>query len=234
MSAPSRQGEELGIKPGRAVAEHRHSSVDALDFFPTPPWATRALVECVLPALDLSLRRKRVWEPAAGEGHMAEVLREYTGAQSLVIATDVHDYGRGYGVGSFVGEGPDVLGAASPPFDWVITNPPFNLAIKFAERALKEAPYVALLVRTAWLEGGERYARLFSKTPPLAIAQFAERVPMTKGRWDPGATTATAYCWVVWDNQLGVDQGSIFTWIPPGQRQRLSRPDDIRFAGATS
>jgi hypothetical protein len=51
---------------------------DALDFFCTPPWATRALCEHVLFAsggpypMPLS-----AWEPAAGEGHMAEVLMEY-------------------------------------------------------------------------------------------------------------------------------------------------------------
>jgi hypothetical protein len=41
------------------------------------------------------------------------------------------------------------------------------------------------------LEGGERYERLFAPMPPTVIAPFAERVPMTKGRWDP--ETATSY-----------------------------------------
>jgi len=205
----------------------------SLDYFPTPPWATRALVECVLgddPALQLD--GKVVWEPAAGEGHMAQVLAEYAG---LVVHSDVHDYGIGSQIGSFVGEGPDVIGRGarceSVAADWIITNPPFNLALDFAERALIDAPNVALLVRTSWLEGGERYTRLFSKTPPNIIAQFSERVPMTKGRWNPDASTATAYAWLVWSRRIGVNEGTIFSWIPPGQRQRLTKPNDVeRFA----
>jgi hypothetical protein len=35
------------------------------------------------------------------------------------------------------------------------------------------------------------------------IAQFAERVPMTKCRWDPEADTATSYAWFVWSLQVG-------------------------------
>jgi hypothetical protein len=63
--------------------------------------------------------------------------------------------------------------------DWIITNPPFNLACEFALRAISIARAgVALLVRSAWSEGGDRYRDLFSKHPPALIAQFAERVPM--------------------------------------------------------
>jgi hypothetical protein len=210
-----------------AVMASRVEPPDSLDFFPTPPWATRALVECVLgDALDGA----EVWEPACGEGHMAEVLTEYA---QHVFASDVHDYGRQDAVGSFVGEGLDVVRWTEPHDpDWIITNPPFNLAVEFAERALQEARRgVALLVRTAWLEGGERYTRLFSKQEPVYVAQFCERVPMVKGRWEPDATTATAYCWVVWDRKIGVNEGTLFRWIPPGQRQRLTRTDDAkRFA----
>jgi hypothetical protein len=53
-----------------------------------------------------------VWEPAAGEGHMAEVLMEYF---QQVRASDVFDYGCGYEVGSFVGRGPDVATAMQKP-----------------------------------------------------------------------------------------------------------------------
>lgn len=208
-----------------AVMQRRTEAPDSLDFFPTPPWSTRALLECVI---DRGIQAATVWEPAAGEGHMAEVLREYS---DDVIASDVHDYGKGYRVGSFVGEGLDVI-EIEQEVDWVITNPPFNLALEFAERGLAEASEgVALLVRTAWLEGAQRYERLFSKREPNIIAQFCERVPMTKGAWNPAATTATAYAWVVWDRQLGVNEGTTFLWIPPGQRTRLTRPDDAaRFA----
>ncbi|HRO04370.1 MAG TPA: hypothetical protein PLS69_12275, partial [Terricaulis sp.] len=66
-----------------------------------------------------------------------------------------------------------------------------------------------------------------SKCELNIIAQFCERVPMVKGRWDPSASTATSYCWVVWDRMLGVNEGTIFSWIPPGQRAALTKPDDV-------
>lgn len=209
---------------GRAVMSQRIDPRDSLDFFPTPPWATRALLDCVIrDACGIA------WEPAAGAGHMAEVLRERF---EVVHASDVFDYGRGYAVGSFVGAGPD---RAAPPqrADWIVTNPPFNLALEFAERAIEDARRgVALLVRSTWAEGGARYARLFRDRPPAIVAQFAERVPMVKGRWDPKASTATGYAWFVWDRAASLAGPTAFFWIPPGCRQRLTRPDDVaRFAG---
>jgi hypothetical protein len=206
-----------------AVMARRVEPPDSLDYFPTPPWATRALCEIVLRDFDLG----SVWEPACGEGHMAEVLREYA---YRVFASDVFDYGCGQdAVGSFVGVGPDI---AQPPhpMTWIITNPPFNLAGEFLARARIEARGVAMLLRTAWLEGGERYNTIFSKHPPHVVALFAERVPMVKGRWDPKASTATSYAWCVW-KPGSFAPGTHLQWIPPGQRQRLSKPDDVaRFA----
>ena len=213
-----------------AVMARRHEAADSLDFFPTPPWATRALCDWLGNRLAF---QRSVWEPASGEGHMSDVLMEYF---AFGKASDVHDYNRNAEIGSFVGQGPDVIqwDGVRPP-DWIITNPPFNLALEFAERAIREVHIgVALLVRLAWLEGGSRYARLFKQTPPWKVALFSERVPMTKGRWDPMASTATAYCWVCWNRRAFVAEGqTYFQWIPPGQRQRLSKPDDVqRFAGS--
>jgi hypothetical protein len=201
----------------RSVMAGRLDPPDALDFFPTPPWATRALCEHVLHG---ALAPLSVWEPAAGEGHIAEVLREYFGQ---VRASDVFDYGRGYEVGSFIGSGLDV--AAASPVDWVVTNPPFNLACEFALRALSVARVgVALLVRSAWAEGADRWDRLFSPHPPTLIAQFVERVPMVKGGWDPDASSATAYSWFVWRSVVAGE--TRLTWIPPGRRSALTKPTD--------
>jgi hypothetical protein len=218
-----------------AVMAQRVEAPDSLDFFPTPPWATRALCEFVLDRLagvDV-LPDDTCWEPACGAGHMAEVLREYF---SHVHASDVHDYGKGYPTGSFIGEGADVAQwvgqrrRRSAPPHWIITNPPFNKAAEFVTRALAEAQVgVALLLRTQWLEGGERYRDVFSYRPPTIIAQFVERVPMAKGRWDPDGSTATSYMWFVW--KLPLKRDTRFMWIPPGQRQALERPDDRRRFG---
>lgn len=237
--AGSREEPESCVSPSlpfgaRSVMASREEPLSGLDYFPTPPWATRALIEHVLAkssnpddSPDVSgFRQLSIWEPACGEGHMIEVLREYFGE---AYASDVHDYGQGYGVGSFVGEGPNAACCSFKP-DWIITNPPYNLALQFASRSLLEAKSgVALLVRTTWLEGGRRYHDLFKKVSPDEVALFSERVPMVKGRWDPKASTATAYAWVIWRKPSTGE--TRLQWIPPGQRKKLARPGDVdRFA----
>lgn len=206
-----------------AVMASRTEAPDALDFFPTPPWATRALIEHVIPSAG-----GHCWEPACGEGHMSAVLAE---TFEDVLRSDVHDYGCNHATGSFVGTGPDVVAAPQPAPDWIITNPPFALAVEFAERALTIATAgVALLLRTSWLEGADRWQRIFRHQPPSIVAPFVERVPMVKGRWDPDASTATAYAWFVWIRGAQWD-GTRLVWIPPGCRASLTRPDDrARFA----
>lgn len=206
-----------------AVAAQRAEPADSLDFFPTPPWATRAFVQHVaLPLLGARIC-DHVLEPACGEGHMAAPLAE---TFVSVAASDVHDYGYG-GVRDFVLDSP----AGFDPADWIITNPPFNQAVTFAWTALAMARRgVALLVRTQWLHTEERY-RLFSKHEPSLIAYYVERVPMHRGRWEPDGDTMTDYCWVCWSQALAPRAP---LWIPPGQRKRLTRPADAaRFAKAS-
>lgn len=200
---------------GASVMQRRHEPPDSLDYFPTPPWATRALCEHVL--WPSWIDGRSAWEPACGEGHMSEVLREYF---LRVRASDVFSYGTGHTA--------DFLDVGQPEVeaDWIITNPPFKAAAEFALRGLDVARVgVALLVRSAWLEGSARYNTIFRPSPPTIIAQFSERVPMTKGRWDPEASTATAYCWVVW-LKTAVWPGARFEWIPPGQRVALTKAND--------
>ncbi len=211
-----------------AVMAARLSAPDAVDFFPTPPWATRALCEHVI--LPPDYKHRNAWDPCAGEGHMSEVLAEYF--TEGVYSSDVHDYERGHVIGSFVGEGPDVVLPPAVRVDWIVMNPPFNLALEFVERALSVALRgAAVLVRTSWLEGAERYRRLFCMHPPSKIAVFAERVPMVKGRWDPDASTATSYVWLVWRKGSPLPFAPQFSWIPPGCRTALTREDDVaRFA----
>ncbi len=218
MSNPNTKNE---ITDGfTSVMSKRIEPARSLDFFPTPPWATRALCQNVFSTVELGTQT--CWEPACGEGHMALVLREYF---EEMAASDIHDYGVGLMVGDFL-----TANAPQDPFDWIITNPPFNLACEFALRAISLARVgVALLVRSVFAEGGGRYRDLFSKYQPSVIAQFSERVPMVKGRWNPNANSATAYAWFIWrSGHSGVTR---FVWIPPRQRSLLTKPTDReRFA----
>ena len=199
----------------------RVTNADDLDFSPTPPWATRALIELVLPAAGIdpaSLKQSNAWEPSCGEGHMAEPLAEYFGT---VWATDIHDYGYGTPDYDFIHRRPD------PPegIDWIITNPPFeDRVIKFMLRALELARVgVGIFLQLRYLEGVGRYNHVFKDRPPTLVAPFVERVPLLMGQYDPEASTTTAFMWLVWVK--GAPPHAPF-WIPPGQRESLTRPDD--------
>jgi len=204
----------MGQNTSHAVMAQRVEGKDSLDDFPTPPWATRALIEHVIGPDNV--KDLTCWEPACGRGYMAEPLREYFRA---VEATDIHDYGYAP-VRNFL-KGP----IATQSVDWVITNPPFKDAEEFVHRARATARCgVAMLTRTVFIESVGRYERLFSVTPPSVVAQFTERVPMVRGRIDKKASTATGYCWIVW-NKADDGQPPRIAWIPPC-RKALEREND--------
>lgn len=197
-----------------AVMQQRHEPHDSLDDYPTPPWATRALCEFLRNGIGQQLENQSVREPAANRGHMVRPLSEYFAS---VEAADIHDYSAGFPIKDYL------FGPLSVTVDWTITNPPFRLAEQFIARALATSRVgVAVIVRSAFLESVGRYRNLFSVTPPSRILQFSERVVMHKGRLAPEGSTATAYCWLIFD--LGA-VGTQFGWIPPC-RKRLERPGD--------
>jgi hypothetical protein len=219
------------INGARSVMASRSEPDHSLDFFPTPPWATRALIEDVLPRLKIMPDGLSIADPACGEGHMTGVFEEYPFGR--VLGTDIHDYshdGRSApsweGVLDFLGD----AGADLRP-DLIVTNPPFSgngidRTLAFAKRALHVSKLgVALFVRSQWaVEGVERYTELFGPTPPTLTAFFSERVNLCKGRWDPQGSTATAYAWLVWA-RVSLRQPTM--WIPPNRRTLRARPDDV-------
>lgn len=215
-----------------AVMARRVEPADSLDFFPTPPWATRAFCEHMMPVLRRWPDRFKgtVCDPACGEGHMAAVLGEYWDEARGV---DIHDYGFGQ-VGDFTH--PDwqrQVGFDAP--SWIITNPPFNRAAEFVELALQRATRgVAVLLRGSFEEGEERFERLFNRRPPQLMGVHVERVPMHRGRWVINGTSATAYKWFAWLVTPPHDWEHCRTiWIPKS-RKALTRPDDwLRFGGCS-
>lgn len=211
------------INGSRALMGSRQEDIDSLDFFPTPPWATRALIERVFPYLDCDTKRRSAWEPACGEGHMAEVLREYF---RTVMATDIHKYNNGHSIFDFLKGKISTQGKA----DWIITNPPFGDKTEaFTLRAIDIAKVgVAMFVRMQWLETIGRYENIFKPFPPTLIAFFAERVNLAKGAWYPDGGTATAYVWLIW--LKGKKPRAPF-WIPPGCQETLTRNDDAERFG---
>lgn len=208
---------------------------DPLDYYPTPPWATRALCEWLAGEGGEPLEIQRAWEPACGELHMARPLAEYF---AQVTATDVYRYTPDHGIHDFLDE---LAPSPVPDADWIISNPPFVVGDRFVHRALQRARRgVAMFVRVAFGEGADRYETLFHpEARPTAELTFSERVVLLKGRLiranapdpfsldDAGvprkASTATAYCWLIWRHG---EHDTRKRWIRPGTRQLLERAGD--------
>jgi hypothetical protein len=188
-----------GFKP----TNKRFADLSGPDFFPTPRWATFALVENEKFAGD-------VWEPACGDGAMARVLEE-TG--SKVFSSDLYD--RGYGE-----IGLDFL-TPSRSANNIVTNPPYNCAEGFVASGVKHAKKkFALLLRLAFLEGANRANTIFKNHPPARVWVFSERITFYPKGVDPKGSGTTAYAWFVWDKDA---PGSTeLKWFKPGYKARFA------------
>src|SRR5260370_3310256 len=136
-----------------AVMAQRAELKNSLDDFPTPPWATRALIEHVVVRKG-ALSSMTCLEPACGRGHMSVALAPYFGD---VASFDVFDYGFG-GIADFLNSK-----HAQQSFDWVITNPPFRLDEEFIDRSMRSARCgLAMLARTGSSDALYPYQPLFA------------------------------------------------------------------------
>lgn len=195
----------------------RKTSTDGLDFYPTQPWATRALLR----RIDVS---GMVWEPACGGGHMAEVLKDH-GLD--VLATDIHPYGY---------QMDHVVDFVNDPLDpgevsWIITNPPFKnrLSERFVHRALEVTGNVAVLCRLTWLEGNARHRDLFSVHPPSRVIVMTERIGFAEGECRIDRGGMIPYAWFVWEEG---ETETRLEWLGEGTKATHSHPTDIyRFGG---
>ena len=228
-------GDDALVTPARAsraVVERREKAlVDsddeltaswrARDFFPTPPWASRAMAESVL-SLDPAARR--VCDPAAGDGHMVWGLDDYF---AHVSACDLEPYCPRFAAQDWLDPAWRDPSGEAP--DWIITNPPFMLASEFVRRGLQRATTgVALLCRMSFIESAARYPLFTGADPLTQVAVFVDRVPMVLGLWEPDASTATAYAVFMW--MRGAEPRAP-AWIAPGTRARLTRPTDAGLYG---
>lgn len=166
----------VGLTTGGDQSKRR-----ALDFYPTPPDATVALLDFLAPFLSGG----RVWEPACGDGAMSRVL-EARGFD--VVSSDIRH--TGYGIG-----GQDFLTCQPFACEAIITNPPFNVSAEFIERATSLAPLSAMLLKSQYWHAVKRLA-LFEKSPPAWVLPLTWRPDFLNG--ERGGSPTMECIWVVW------------------------------------
>lgn len=159
-----------------------------LEFYRTPIEATRALI-----AIEGARLPWSIWEPACGDGAIAEPLRA-TGRQ--VAVSDIAERGYG-GVADFLTE----HFKASLFTTAIVTNPPFSLAQEFVDKSFSfpSIHYCALLLRLSFLESQKR-KEWFQANPPARVHVSSRRLPMMhRDGWDGNkAGSAVAHAWFIW------------------------------------
>lgn len=154
-----------------------------LDFYPTPPEVTVALLNF------LDMHPSKIWEPACGNGAMSRVLEGYGGHD--VISTDIRETGYGTGGVDFLQTRKDAQDIHA-----IITNPPFAMSEQFIRHALShDVPVVAMVLKSQYWHAAKRHA-LFEEFPPAYVLAMTWR-PDFMGGERGGAPTMECH-WTVW------------------------------------
>lgn len=163
------------------------------DYYPTNPATTRLF-------LEMEQFDGPIWEPACGEGHMSEVLKEYGYA---VKSTDLID--RGYGTG-----GIDFL-SCFDEVENIVTNPPYAIAQEFIEHALAcTTKKVAMLCKLQILEGAKR-KKMFENSPLARVYVYSKRQTLMKNGDKATSSGMIAYCFLVFEH--GYEGEPTIRWI---------------------
>jgi hypothetical protein len=164
------------------VASQKDRERKPFNFYPTPFLGTVALMKHL--RLPLSTR---ILEPACGEGHMSRVfaLLGYKNVQSFDIRLDT-----GYGEPNV-----DFLKTKGLEADWIISNPPFDLAEDFVRHALTITGNVVLLLKVTYFSAAKRSA-LRNETKPAERLNLLWRLAFLEH--ERGNSPIMETMWVVW------------------------------------
>ena len=186
-----------------------------LDFYPTPPDATRAVVDFIRAerahllgaAVPKWNEARRTWlDPAAGCGAL---LREIAPYVPRTVALEM-DEARAQLAAKVADEAHagDALATVWPP-SCVIANPPFNMLDAFAEKIVahvqEHQSYALVLVRCQWLDDGQgRHVRF----KPREIWRMPWRLKFIQN-----ASDATSHAWLLYGPE-GPEHGATATsWL---------------------
>lgn len=199
-------GNENSVWKTLGASNHTENEREQDDYYATDPEAIDKLLTVEIP-------NKQIWECAAGEGHLAERLKE---KGYDVYATDIKQ--RKYilnGVQDFLkDERPKNL---IWQYD-ILTNPPYKYAKEFVKKSLELLPRggnAYMFLKLQFLEGVARYNEIFQSTPPKAVYVFKKRILCAKNgefeRMREGGGSAVAYAWFVW--KKGYKGTTTVDWI---------------------
>lgn len=156
-----------------------------LDFYPTPPNVTEALMNFLL-TQGYELNKLSCLEPACGSGEMSMVLQKYF---KFVISSDIRDTGFGK-------KNTNYLIDENKKCDCLITNPPFSESQKFIEKALSEKHFIIAILCKSQYWHSKRRRDLFIKNLPAYILPLTWRPDFYFGAKSGSPTMEVL--WTVW------------------------------------
>jgi hypothetical protein len=108
----------------------------------------------------------------------------------------------GYDVsGADILDGVDFL-ECNAEFDYIITNPPFNLNLEFIEKAFRVARRkISFLVPLNYLDTMKRFPVFHNEDFPCkSVLVYSKRISFIKGGGLPEkCITGMSFCWVTWE-----------------------------------
>ena len=172
------------------------------DYYATDPIAAEWLLK-----IEEIPRDKPIWECAAGEKHLSKVFEEHgykVRSSDLIVRTeDVEQL--------------DFLTSNETWDGTIITNPPYNQAVNFIQKAMEsitEGNKVIMFLKVQFLEGKSR-KKLFEKYPPKIVWVSSSRITCAKnGDFEymkANGGSAVAYAFYVW--QKGYKGDTILKWF---------------------
>ena len=204
------------------ASNHADHEREENDYYATDPIAAELLLEVE--------QLSSIWEPAAGQMHLANVFEEHG---KLGKATDIvnRDNDPRIEIQDFLEE-PTKCGGLLRSLEssdedlWngdIVTNPPYKFALPFVKRALSLVPVgrkVCMFLKLTFCEGKER-KEFFKKNPPKTIYVSSSRITcamngeFVKKNEKTGKmekqSSAVCYAWFVWEK--GYQGDTVLKWI---------------------
>ena len=183
------------------ASNHTDKEREENDYYATSPKAVELL-------LEKEKFAHKIWECAAGEDHIANVLRNQ-GYE--VRSTDIIDRTGHTEILDFLKTDEKYEGD-------VITNPPYKYAQEFVEHALdsiRDGNKVAMYLKLTFLEGKNRQ-KLFNQKNLKTVYVMAGRMGCAKNgdfrnKEEQTESGAVAFAWFVWEK--GYSGDPVIKWI---------------------
>lgn len=172
----------------------------AFDFYPTPSWATKTLLDHVP-----EVRASRILEPCVGAGDMSAVLW----ASGCTVLTN--DVDRTRQADTYLDARQRESWRAFQIVEWIVSNPAFAFAPKIIPLAFEHATRgVAMFLRLSYLEPCDGRGEWLAEHPPTRQIVLP-RVSFT----GDGNTDSVTCAWFVWATDGQPLEGPPIVIVPP-------------------